>query len=128
MVASLIHANSGPEPPEDSTSLFGRDHKPQLTLDKSFYPAPLATRVGPSATLIVAPVSLLSQWHAELMRCSEKGSLQPALWHGANRGALSVDSGVDVIITSYGTLVTEHAKTLKSGSSNSLFDSRSEQN
>lgn len=109
MIASLLHARSEPEPLEDSKA----SRKTQLTLDKSFRPKrshQSSKDVGPSATLIVAPVSLLSQWRSELERSSHSGSLLPTLWHGASRGALNIDSGVDVVITSYGTLAAEFAK------------------
>lgn len=120
MVASLIHANNKPEPLLDSTNA-----KPQLTLDKSFQPKdhPLSSQLGPSATLIIAPVSLLGQWRSELIRCSVGASLQPTIWHGSSRGAVNVDSGADVIITSYGTLATEHAKCLKTGGYSPLYKS-----
>lgn len=81
----------------------------------------------PSATLIVAPTSLLAQWAEELQRSSKKGTLDVLVWHGQNR--LDLDSIVDdeedeskgkkpmkVVITSYGTLASEHAKSEKNRS------------
>lgn len=82
----------------------------------------------PSATLIVAPTSLLAQWAEELQRSSKKGTLDILVWHGTNR--LDLDSMIDeddededakgknkkplkVVITSYGTLASEHAKAEK---------------
>lgn len=121
MIASLLHTNSAPEPAHSSSTSKNR---PQLTLDKSFRPKmrrSSSPERGPSATLIIAPVSLLGQWRSEITRCSVNGSLLPTLWHGASRGAVNVNSGVDVIITSYGTLAAEHAKILKGGSS-PLYD------
>lgn len=119
MIASLLHANNIPEPRVESTNTT------QVTLDRSFRlkDHSLSPELGPSATLIIAPVSLLGQWRSELIRCSVGTSLQPAIWHGPSRGAVSADSGVDVIITSYGTLAAEHAKTLKTGGSSPLYRS-----
>ena len=49
----------------------------------------------PSATLVVAPTSLLSQWGEELKRCSKEGTIDVHIWHGQNRfnlhGALYPD-------------------------------------
>jgi hypothetical protein len=42
----------------------------------------------PSATLVVAPTSLLSQWGEELKRCSKEGTLDVHVWHGQNRFSL----------------------------------------
>jgi DNA repair protein RAD5 len=39
----------------------------------------------PSATLVVAPTSLLSQWEEELNRCSKEGTMEAHVWHGQNR-------------------------------------------
>ncbi|KAF7310688.1 DNA repair protein [Mycena chlorophos] len=82
---------------------------------------------APSATLIVAPTSLLAQWESELQRCSKPGTLECVIWHGQNRQDLQAmldddddsDDGVTkikVVITSYGVLASEHAKLDKSKS------------
>ena len=42
----------------------------------------------PSATLVVAPTSLLNQWGEELKRCSEEGTIDVYIWHGQNRFSL----------------------------------------
>ena len=42
----------------------------------------------PSATLVVAPTSLLSQWGEELKRCSKEGTIEVHVWHGQNRFSL----------------------------------------
>ncbi|THG99879.1 hypothetical protein EW026_g2563 [Hermanssonia centrifuga] len=106
-----------PEPPslrngEDAPS---KRHK-QLKLDNTFRLSAKKPKTlkGPSATLIVAPTSLLSQWSEELQRSSKPGTLKVLVWHGQNRldleSAVSQDDGVDVVITSYGTLVSEFMK------------------
>ena len=42
----------------------------------------------PSATLVVAPTSLLNQWGEELKRCSKEGTIDVHIWHGQNRFSL----------------------------------------
>jgi hypothetical protein len=75
----------------------------------------------PSATLIVAPTSLLSQWAEELARSSKPGTMKVLVWHGQNRldlgGLRSAEDGpLNIVITSYGVLASEHAKIGKTGS------------
>lgn len=42
------------------------------------------------ATLVVVPVSLLSQWASEVDKCVEAGRLKVALWHGDRRHSFHV--------------------------------------
>ena len=74
---------------------------------------------APSATLIVAPTSLLNQWAEELERSSKPGTLTIFIWHGTNRSDLEAlieddeddgDKTLKIVITSYGVLASEHAK------------------
>jgi DNA repair protein RAD5 len=78
-------------------------------------------------------VSLAKQWQEELDRMSVKGSLRSILWYGNERGDLDTlldpesTSKVDVVITTYGTLSSEHLKWTKnkdklSYEGGSLFD------
>ena len=90
----------------------------QLRLDKTFRVSDKSQPdKGPSATLIVAPTSLLSQWAEELQRSSQPGTLKVHVWHGQNRmdlhAAVEEENGVNVVITSYGTLVSEHSRSEK---------------
>ena len=153
MLASLIHTNREGE--VDPTSLdedevLDEDGEPvakrpkfrQLTLSKQWQPvqkqqpADVADAVKPPhATLVVCPVSLAKQWQEELGRMSVEGSLTTKLWYGNERGDLDVllggerDERVDVIITSYGTLASEHSKWIKNRDKTNydgggLFDSK----
>ncbi len=67
---------------------------------------------GSAPVLVVAPTSLLGNWTAEISRFAPR--LKTLLLHGAGRDKLrdSAD-GMDVIVTSYGTLVRDLAFHLK---------------
>ncbi|EKM61408.1 uncharacterized protein PHACADRAFT_111980 [Phanerochaete carnosa HHB-10118-sp] len=137
MLSALIQTASEPEPP-DPTARASR--RKQLRLDGAFRnrgdtakstDVPGLPSTGPSATLIVAPTSLLTQWHDELSRSSKPDTLKVLVWHGQNR--LDLDSlveqgleqkGKDVVITSYGTLVSEFSKTQGDKPASSVFDSK----
>ncbi|CAE6356649.1 unnamed protein product [Rhizoctonia solani] len=85
--------------------------------------------VEPHATLLIAPISLLSQWQSELDRSSHPDTLRTLVWHGLNRANLFEVLGpqakgerpVDVVITSYGTLSSEYANVEK-GKPSQIYD------
>lgn len=125
MMASLIHLNrqgAGPDPdstpPAEDEQLAKRPKFKQVTLSNQWRAVPTVARPAntPRATLVVCPVSLASQWHEELGKMSEKGSITSFMWYGNDRTdverLLSQEGTrrVDVIITSYGTLTSEFAK------------------
>ncbi|KAF7302925.1 DNA repair protein [Mycena kentingensis (nom. inval.)] len=129
ITASLIHTNCAPdtEPrPADEGTKPGPKQR-QLKLNNAFKNAATRKKAGakpPSATLIVAPTSLLAQWESELQRCSQPGTIETILWHGQNRMDLQDmveeddegDKKIKIVITSYGVLASEHAKMEKSKS------------
>ncbi|KAI0784921.1 SNF2 family N-terminal domain-containing protein [Abortiporus biennis] len=127
MLSSLIQSSLGPEEPMASKErdAQGPSKRRQLKLNNAFRVASTRQssskpKKGPSATLIVAPTSLLSQWFEELQRSSKPDTLKVLVWHGSNRMDLESaiegdddkedDNIVHVVITSYGTLVSEHSK------------------
>ncbi|KAI1793150.1 SNF2 family N-terminal domain-containing protein [Ganoderma leucocontextum] len=122
MISALIQTAREPEAPAEDTPSSSRAK--QLRLNNAFrvvQKPPPQQRKGPSATLIVAPTSLLAQWGEELQRSSKPDTVKVLVWHGTNR--LDLDTAVDeedvihVVVTSYGTLVSEHAKHEKTPSS-----------
>ncbi len=122
MLSALIQTAQGSEDPEPEAQRPAK--RRQLKLDKSFRPVKgkelTRPSKGPSATLVVAPTSLLSQWSEELERSSKPGTLKVLVWHGQGRldieAAIEGEDAVDVVVTSYGTLVSEHAKSEKQSS------------
>ncbi|KAL6304876.1 SNF2 family N-terminal domain-containing protein [Sparassis latifolia] len=122
MLSALIQTARGPEAPSVDANRSCTKNR-QLKLNSAFRSVSKhhgRESRGPSATLIVAPTSLLSQWAEELQRSSQPGTLKALVWHSQNRADLDSllddDNAVDVVITSYGTLVSEHAKGERSSS------------
>lgn len=74
-----------------------------------------------SATLVVAPTSLLNQWRDELVRSS--GGLLSVLVYNDQKDAISfldmLDEGVDVVLASFGKVGAEWAK--MTGEESDLF-------
>ncbi|KAI5480346.1 hypothetical protein MNV49_000921 [Pseudohyphozyma bogoriensis] len=60
----------------------------------------------PTATLVVAPMTLLSQWCSEIERST---NFRVLLYYGNNRTSIQeeIEGGIDVVVTSYGTLVSD---------------------
>jgi DNA repair protein RAD5 len=134
MLASLIHTNrEGEAEPDSKADSNDQEGEPvakrpkfrQITLSKQWTPIQKQQQTSPEvqkpphATLVVCPVSLAKQWQEELGRMSVEGSLITKLWYGNERGDLDVllsgekEERVDVVITSYGTLASEHSKWMK---------------
>ncbi|KAJ3830336.1 DNA repair protein RAD5 [Lentinula raphanica] len=129
MISALIHTNLGSdEPIDEGLTLKQR----QLKLNDAFRSAKNRKdkpSSPPTATLIVSPTSLIDQWAEEIERSSKPGAVKILVWHGPNRDDLEtvLEEGGDsekgrpnpiqIVITSYGTLASEHAK-----SSSPVFD------
>ena len=127
MMASLLHlsresdrpSSTSPPPIIDNDEYASKRSKfVQVTLSNQWRAVPTAPKQIeiPRATLVVCPVSLASQWHEELGKMSDKGSITSFMWYGNDRTdieRLLLQEGkkkVDVIITSYGTLASEFQK------------------
>ncbi|KAK6949948.1 DNA repair protein rad5 [Daldinia eschscholtzii] len=79
----------------------------------------LSSRSGvlsaPKTTLVIAPMSLLSQWQSEAENASKEGTLKSIVYYGNdkidNLQALCCDANIasapDVVITSYGVVLSE---------------------
>ncbi|WFC98467.1 DNA helicase rad5 [Malassezia yamatoensis] len=121
MLASLIHANRTMDDTIPPAAKRTKSLK-QASLTSAFRPG---TKLDKSpATLVVAPMSLLSQWHSELDRASLPGTLNVYVYYGETRDQLIhlLDQNrVDVVITSYGTLTSEYRREVDDRGSTLLF-------
>jgi Superfamily II DNA/RNA helicases, SNF2 family len=135
MLSALIQANPGSDLEEPAEDFMASTKNHQLKLNNAFRAVPhrksRPSKV-PAATLIVAPTSLLSQWSEEIQRSSKPGTTKVLVWHGQNRLDLEAaiedddedDKSIKVIVTSYGVLSSEHAKSEKSnGAKSPVFES-----
>ncbi|KAG0347872.1 DNA helicase rad5 [Podila humilis] len=113
-ILSLVHAN-GPikDNVRSAEASFAR-----LTTspESSSRTAPPGTDYPPRrtspTTLIVCPMSLLSQWRDEAINSSD-GKLSVEVYYGGSRGwndeTLLLSSAPDVLVTSYGTVMSEYS-------------------
>lgn len=70
---------------------------------------------APCTTLVVAPMSLLAQWHSEAEKASKAGTLKAMVYYGSEKTAnlqnlcceANAASAPNVIITSYGVVLSE---------------------
>ena len=76
---------------------------------------PVSIERAPCTTLVVAPMSLLAQWHSEAENASKEGSLKSMVYYGNEKSAnlqtlcceVNAASAPNVIITSYGVVLSE---------------------
>lgn len=72
---------------------------------------------APCTTLVVAPMSLIAQWQSEAEKASKQGTLKVLMYYGGERAtnlknmccAANAVSAPNVIITSYGTVLSEYS-------------------
>eukprot|EP00978_Attheya_sp_CCMP212_P013372 scaffold33647_cov49-Attheya_sp.AAC.2 len=72
-----------------------------------------AIKNPPLCTLIVCPVSVMSNWIHQIDIHLKKGVLRYAIYHGTDRGTireLVQSNELDVLIVSYNTLAADHGK------------------
>ncbi|KAI1315874.1 DNA helicase rad5 [Mortierella claussenii] len=100
-ILSLVHANR-----MDRTSL----NTPEEAFARLSTSNTTQRRVSPT-TLVVCPMSLLSQWRDEAINSSD-GSLSVEVYYGGARDwtdiTLQQQEAPDVLITSYGTVMSEY--------------------
>jgi DNA repair protein RAD5 len=71
---------------------------------------------APYTTLVVAPMSLLAQWHSEAEKASKEGTLKAIVYYGSEKAvnlqklccASNGANAPNVIVTSYGTVLSEY--------------------
>lgn len=113
---SLIHTHRAEigSPMETDLSV---NNLPRLPKNSS------AVERAPATTLVVAPMSLLAQWASEAEKASKAGSLKVLLYYGTEKHAnlqqlcceANAASAPNVIITSYGVILSEFNQVAASG-------------
>ena len=71
---------------------------------------------APYTTLVIAPMSLLAQWHSEAEKASKDGTLKAMVYYGSEKAvnlqklccASNAANAPNVVITSYGTVLSEY--------------------
>lgn len=112
---SLIHTHKSPEHQE---IIDDDDTDAQVDAVSSLARQPMASstvRKAPATTLVVAPMSLLAQWASEAEKASKAGTLKVLVYYGSEKGAnlqticcgSNVSSAPNIIITSYGVVLSE---------------------
>jgi DNA repair protein RAD5 len=105
---SLIHTHRTPLPQDDSSNIMKALPRLQKTS--------AAVESAPYTTLVIAPMSLLAQWHSEAEKASKDGTLKAMVYYGSEKAVnlqklCSASNGANapnVIITSYGTVLSEY--------------------
>jgi DNA repair protein RAD5 len=123
---SLVHTH---------TSEFGlQGSKMSTVMDLPRSPkSSSAVARAPCTTLVVAPMSLLAQWQSEAEKASKPGTLKTLVYYGSDKNVnlktlcceTNAASAPNVIITSYGTVLSEYNQVVAAGgdrgSSGGLF-------
>ncbi|KAF2723706.1 DNA repair protein, RAD5 [Polychaeton citri CBS 116435] len=113
---SLVHSNMSPEQKAaieetsrnraDATAALPRLPKKSNNVESA-----------PATTLVVAPMSLLSQWASEAEKASKDGTLRVLVYYGSDSKSVNLQtlccasnsaSAPNVIITSYGVVLSEY--------------------
>ncbi|KAF9376410.1 DNA helicase rad5 [Podila verticillata] len=107
-ILSLVHANSANRA-DHTTQAFSRLSTSMSSSSSSSSEQP--KRTSPT-TLIVCPMSLLSQWRDEAINSSDR-KLSVEVYYGGTRSwsdeTLMQFNAPDVLITSYGTVMSEYS-------------------
>ncbi|KAF7526836.1 hypothetical protein G7054_g10651 [Neopestalotiopsis clavispora] len=120
---SLIHAHKYERQPGESIAQ-SLDGTAELMSRAN---GPLQTS---KTTLVIAPMSLLAQWHSEAENASKEGTLKSMVYYGTEKSAnlqslCTSTAAPDVIVTSYGVVLSEYnqysGKNGHTNSHNGLF-------
>jgi DNA repair protein RAD5 len=117
---SLVHSHKSPaasDPRRTAPSLASVNDLARLTNTSA------EIMSAPYTTLVIAPMSLLAQWQSEAENASVEGTLKSMVYYGADKvgdlQALCADSNPasapDVIITSYGIVLSEFTQITAKG-------------
>ncbi|KAK5137261.1 hypothetical protein LTR08_000231 [Meristemomyces frigidus] len=108
---SLIHTHTSPEQQAaiSNGALDTVNSLPRLPKTSS------QVESAPATTLVVAPMSLLAQWASEAQKASKDGTLKVLVYYGSEKTAnlqtlccaANASTAPNVIITSYGTILSE---------------------
>lgn len=123
---SLIHSHRNePEATGSDSKAF---NLPRLPMNSD------NVEPAPYTTLVVAPMSLLSQWASEAEAASKPGTIKTMIYYGSDKSldlraqcsAVNAHNAPTVIITSYGVVLSEFTQITNSanptrGSSGGLF-------
>ncbi|CAI4219010.1 unnamed protein product [Parascedosporium putredinis] len=111
---SLIHSNKPYPRAQPKTGLSS------LQQLRSYGSPEAEVLRAPQTTLVIAPMSLLAQWHSEAEKASKEGTLKAFVYYGSEKNCNlqamccedSAASAPDVVITSYGTVLSEFSQIL----------------
>ncbi|KAL5358467.1 SNF2 family N-terminal domain-containing protein [Aspergillus floccosus] len=118
MLTNRRRADGRRRPPETEDEDEDEDGSDNENKDNSKLPPGLS-----KTTLVVAPLALIKQWESEILAKVEPShKLRVCVYHGATR-AKATDrlEDYDVVITTYGTLTSEHGASEKSNKSSGLY-------
>lgn len=114
---SLIHTHTSEYGLQGSRSPGRTMDLPRLHKNSS------KTERAPCTTLVVAPMSLLAQWQSEAEKASKEGTLKTLVYYGSEKNVnlqslcceANAASAPNVIITSYGTVLSEFNQVAANG-------------
>jgi len=118
MTLALIHSHKREEEKKEEDesdplreSKLGKGVK---KVKKSMGSLKLDTKNKKAGTLIVMPVTVMSQWEAEILNHSNEGTMKVIQYYGCGRKKVSLDD-FDIVLTTYGTLSSEYIRNKGSG-------------
>lgn len=122
-VQSIALILSNPRRPEEKESeRKDEEADPEKDTKKAENKRKLPPEVG-KGTLIVAPLALIKQWESEIAaKVEDSHKLRVCVYHGTGRSKYADNlKDYDVVITTYGTLSSEHAASGKGTKKVGLF-------